>query len=96
MSPMCQHHQNKSNPHHTPKDNDAVNHTDLPNWPAWDNIEGKDKVLVLDADFTDLRLSYSSETITVQDVLNLVNSELEEPERGKVLTMLEDFIPFKE
>ncbi len=71
------------------------NHTDLPNWPAWDNIEGKDKVLVLDADFTDLRLSYSSETITVQDVLNLVNSELEEPERGKVLTMLEDFITFR-
>jgi carboxylesterase type B len=72
------------------------NHIDLPNWPAWDNIEGNDKVLVLNADFTDLRLSYSSETITVQDVLSLVNSELEEPERGQVLTMLKEFIAFRE
>ncbi len=72
------------------------NNIDLPNWPAWDNTEGKDKVLVLDADFNDLRLSYSSEKITVQDVLDLVNSEFEEPERGQVLTMLEDFIHFRE
>ncbi|MFW9831591.1 MAG: carboxylesterase/lipase family protein [Candidatus Thorarchaeota archaeon] len=72
------------------------NDIDLPNWPAWDNTEGKDKVLVLDADFNDLRLSYSSEKITVQDVLDLVNSELEEPERGQVLTMLKEFIAFKE
>jgi para-nitrobenzyl esterase len=72
------------------------NDLDLPNWPAWENTEGKDKVLVLDADFTDLRLSYSSEKITVLDVLDLVNSELEEPERGQVLTMLQDFMAFRE
>ena len=72
------------------------NDINLPNWPAWDNTEGKDKVLVLDADFTDLRLSYSSEKITVQDVLDLVNSELEEPERGQVLTILKNFITFRE
>jgi para-nitrobenzyl esterase len=72
------------------------NGIDLPNWPGWDNTEGKDKVLVLDADFNDLRLSYSSEIITVQDVLDLINSELEEPERGQVLTMLKEFIAFRE
>jgi para-nitrobenzyl esterase len=72
------------------------NDVELPNWPAWDSTEGKDKVLVLDADFNDLRLSYSSERITVQDVLDLVNSELEEPERGQVLTMLKDFIAYRE
>ncbi len=72
------------------------NNIDLPNWPAWDNTEGKDKVLILDADFKELRLSYSSEKITVQDVLDLVNSELEEPEREQVLTMLKNFIAFRE
>ncbi|MFW9778162.1 MAG: carboxylesterase/lipase family protein [Candidatus Heimdallarchaeota archaeon] len=72
------------------------NNSGLPHWPAWNNTEGKDKVLILDADFNDLRLSYASEKITVQDVLDLVNSEFKEPERGQILTMLEDFIPFKE
>jgi para-nitrobenzyl esterase len=71
------------------------NNSDLPHWPTWDNTEGEDKILILDADFKDLRLSYSSERITVQDVLDLVNSEFDEPERGEVLTMLEEFIPFK-
>jgi para-nitrobenzyl esterase len=70
------------------------NGEDLPRWPAWDNAEGKEKILVLDADFNDLKLSYLSEIITVQVVKDLVNSELEEPERGKVLVMLDDFIPF--
>ena len=72
------------------------NNSNLPYWPTWNNTEGKDKVLILDADFNDLRLSYSSEKITIQDVLGLVNSEFEEPERGQILTMLEEFIPFKE
>ncbi|MFX1317833.1 MAG: carboxylesterase/lipase family protein [Promethearchaeota archaeon] len=71
------------------------NNIDLPNWPTWDSTEGKVKVLVLDADFNELRLSYSSEKITVQNVLALVNSELEEPERGQVLTLLENFIAFR-
>ncbi len=72
------------------------NDIDLPNWPAWDNTEGQNKVLVLDAEFNDLRLSYSSEKITVQDVLDLVNSELEEPERGQALSILEAFIALRE
>lgn len=72
------------------------NNSNLPHWPVWNNTEGKDKILILDADFNDLRLSYSSEMITIQDVLDLVNSEFEDPERGQILTMLEDFIPFKE
>jgi para-nitrobenzyl esterase len=70
------------------------NHDDLPYWPVWDNTEGLDKVLVLDAGLDNLRISYLKEKITIQDVLNLVNSELEEPERGKVMAMLEDgFLP---
>jgi para-nitrobenzyl esterase len=67
---------------------------DLPRWPTWNNAEGKEKILVFDADYNDLKLSYLSETITVQVVMDFINSELEEPERGKVLAMLDDFIPF--
>ena len=65
----------------------------LPQWPAWDNTRGKEKILVLDAKNSDLKLSYLKEMISVRSVLDLINSELEEPERGKVLAMLDDFIP---
>lgn len=69
------------------------NGADLPHWPAWDNAKGKEKVLVLDAGLDDLRLSYLSEAISVQSVIDLANFELEESERVGVLAMLDDFIP---
>lgn len=72
------------------------NDDDLPRWPKWNNIEGLDKVIVLDADNTDLKVSYLNERITVQDIIESINSELDEPLRGKVLTMLDNFIAFKE
>jgi len=65
----------------------------LPHWPAWDSTRGKEKILVLDAGISDLKLSCLREMISVRSVLDLINSELEEPERGKVLAMLDDFIP---
>jgi hypothetical protein len=65
----------------------------LPHWPVWDNTRGKEKILVLDAGISDLKLSYLREMISVRSVLDLINSELEEPERGKVLATLDDFIP---
>ncbi len=65
----------------------------LPHWPAWGNAEGKNKLLVLDAGFNDLRLSYLKEMISIRSVVDLVNSELDEPERGKMLDMLSDFVP---
>ena len=65
----------------------------LPHWPVWDNTRGKEKILVLDAGISDLKLSYLREMISVRSVLDLINSELEEPERGKVLAMLGEFIP---
>ncbi len=71
------------------------NHEDLPNWPAWDNSEGLDKVIVLDAGIDDLRISYLKEKITTQNVIELVDSELEEPERGYVKALLDDFIPLR-
>ena len=68
------------------------NHEDLPVWPVWDNSEGLDRIIVLDAGIKDLRISYLKEKITTQDVIHLVESELEEPERGRVMALLEDFI----
>jgi para-nitrobenzyl esterase len=71
------------------------NRDDLPVWPVWDNAEGIDKVLLLDAGIDDLRISYLNEKITTQDVVDLVKNELEEPERRYILASLEDdFIPF--
>lgn len=70
------------------------NDDDLPLWPVWDNTEGLDRILVLDADTDDLRISYLKEKITIQDVIDLANSELEESERGKIMALLNDgFIP---
>jgi para-nitrobenzyl esterase len=71
------------------------NNGDLPHWPAWDSAEGKEKIIVLDAGFDDLRLSYLNEAISVQKVIDLVNSEIEEPERQNVLRMLDDFISLR-
>ncbi|MHA1935640.1 MAG: carboxylesterase family protein, partial [Candidatus Thorarchaeota archaeon] len=69
------------------------NDGDLPHWHTWDNTEGKEKILILDAGFDDVKLSYLRERISIPIIMDLINSELEEPERGKVLTMLDDFIP---
>lgn len=70
------------------------NGKNLPYWPPWNNNEDKEKVLVLDADFEDLKLSYSKDIVTVQSVLDLINSELKEPELGIILSFLDDIIPF--
>ncbi|UCG00806.1 MAG: carboxylesterase family protein [Candidatus Heimdallarchaeota archaeon] len=65
-----------------------------PHWPPWDTSEKKNKILVLDADMEDLRLSYLKDIVTVQSVLDLINSELKEPELGMILSYLDDIIPF--
>lgn len=70
------------------------NGENMPHWPPWDSTEGKEKILVLDAGIDELRLSYLKDAVTVQNVLNLVKSELEEPELGKILAVLDDTIPF--
>ena len=71
------------------------NHDDLPIWPVWDNSEGHDKMIVLDAGINDLKISYLKETITTQDVLDLVETELEDPDRGRVMALLSNFITMR-
>jgi para-nitrobenzyl esterase len=66
----------------------------LPNWYPWSNIKGKDKIIVLDADNDDLRISYLNDILTVKSVIDLINSELREPELGTILSYLNELIPF--
>ncbi len=70
------------------------NGENLPHWPPWNSNEEKEKILVLDAGFDDIRLSYLKDIVTVQSVLDLINSELKEPELGIILSFLDDIIPF--
>jgi para-nitrobenzyl esterase len=66
----------------------------LPNWYPWSNIKGKDKILVLDADHDYLRISYLNDILTLKSVIDLINSELIEPELGAILSYLDELIPF--
>ena len=70
------------------------NEESLPYWYSWDNDKEKEKILVLDADFDDLRISYLKDILTVKSVIDLINSELKEPERGTILSYLDERIPF--
>ncbi|MFX1567001.1 MAG: carboxylesterase/lipase family protein [Promethearchaeota archaeon] len=66
----------------------------LPYWHPWDNTEGKDKILVLDATFDDLKISYLKDILTVKSVIDLINFELKEPELGTILSYLDERVPF--
>jgi len=70
------------------------NGENLPHWFPWDKTEGKNKILILDASLENLRLSYIKEVVTSQSILELIHSELEEPELGMVLSYLDNVMPF--
>ena len=70
------------------------NGDNLPHWSPWDKTEGNNKILILDAGLEDLRLSYLKDIVTLQSVLDHINFELKEPERGMVLSYLDGIIPF--
>jgi len=60
----------------------------LPEWKSWDPDPGAHKLIILDAGFADLRISASTETVTLLSLIRLINSELEEPERGEILEIV--------
>jgi para-nitrobenzyl esterase len=70
------------------------NNENMPPWHAWDNTEGKKKILILDAGNEELRLSYLENMVTVQSVRDLINTELKEPDREMILSYLDEIIPF--
>jgi para-nitrobenzyl esterase len=70
------------------------NQKGLPYWYPWNNIEGKDKILVFDAGFDELKISYLGDILTAKSVIELINSELKEPELGKILSYLDETLPF--
>ena len=65
----------------------------LPPWHPWDKEAGRNKILVLDADTRDIRLSRLSKSMTSGDVLEKIKSELQEPEFSIILLMLDKHIP---
>ena len=66
----------------------------LPYWYPWENDKEKDKILVLDAGFEDLRISYLNDILTIKSVIDLINFELKEPELGTILSYFDETIPF--
>ena len=70
------------------------NGENLPYWSAWDKTEGENKILILDATFEDLRISYLKDIVTPQTVHDLIHSELKDPELGVVLSYLDNNLPF--
>jgi len=70
------------------------NQEGLPYWYPWDNTEGKDKILVLDADFDNLKISYLDDILTVKSVIEHINFELKELELGIILSYLDESLPF--
>lgn len=54
-------------------------------WPSWNNVAGKEKGLVLDADFRDLKLSYMTNELTMDGILARMKTELQEPLYSEVL-----------
>ena len=66
----------------------------LPKWYPWDNTKEKEKILALDADLDNIRISYLYDILTVKNVIDLINFELKEPELGRILSYLDAMIPF--
>jgi para-nitrobenzyl esterase len=64
------------------------NGADLPRWTPWDPLPGAVKLIVLDAGLTDLRLSSLQDIVTENSVIELVKTELKEPELSEVLGKL--------
>jgi len=64
------------------------NGNDLPVWKPWNPRPGADKLIILDADLNDLRISSSSDIITQNMLFSRIKSELKEPERSEILNII--------
>jgi para-nitrobenzyl esterase len=68
----------------------------LPYWDAWSSAPGRNKLIILDAGLKDLKISFSSEVITMKRIRETVISEFNEPERSWILRHLEGAAIFKQ
>jgi hypothetical protein len=66
----------------------------LPNWEPWNPSHGANKFIILDAGFNDLRISRGSESLSVKMVIDLIKTELQEPEQSNILRKLYAPLPF--
>jgi para-nitrobenzyl esterase len=60
----------------------------LPEWPTWENGPAKKKLIILDAGFNDLRITYGTDQLTFTDLIGKVRAELTGRERERVLKSL--------
>jgi para-nitrobenzyl esterase len=70
------------------------NRNGLPNWEPWNPSHGANKFIILDAGFNDLRISRGSENLSVKMVIDLIKTELQEPEQSNILRKLYAPLPF--
>lgn len=67
------------------------NNAEFPVWPAWTNRTNTANGLVLDAGFRNLRLSYLTNELTVQSVVQKARSELDEDDLKWTLKMIAEY-----
>lgn len=60
----------------------------LPVWDGWNPDPGAGKFIILDADFENLRISWSNEALTMDSLILLAESELTGPEKDEILKIL--------
>ncbi len=70
------------------------NGTGLPLWNPWNPAIGADKYIVLDAGLNDLKISSGSDSLSVKMVIDLIKTELREPEQTNILKKLSSPLPF--
>lgn len=66
----------------------------LPRWEPWNPAARADKYIILDADKNDLRISRSSDILSLNTVIDLIKAELKEPELSEILKTLTGPPPF--
>jgi hypothetical protein len=63
-------------------------------WEPWNPAARADKYIILDADKNDLRISRSSDILSLNTVIDLIKAELKEPELSEILKTLTGPPPF--
>lgn len=64
------------------------NGSDLPVWKPWNPAPGSNKLMILDAGFSGLRLSASEDIVTFKSLVSQIKAELKEPDRGEILKIV--------
>jgi len=72
--------------------NPNVPESDLPEWQPWSNAEGAPKLMLLDADENQARISMSTMELTLKGVMDAMKTNVSEPMYSEVLRYLLSFV----